>query len=287
MLIDGCQFLSTEESLDVADRSSIALNANANDVKLRHNRATRFHHFAVLGGDNNLVLGNHFFQGDGVPNGIRNAGLVLIGGSNSSSIAENYVDNCFIEWTNERDSEPDYDSGYSFSALSVTDNIFYASNVAPWFSYFVIRPYGSGHYLNGLTVTGNKFRISGSDTERVDRVDTSFADLDPDRHRNVSFENNTFHGIDTHSASPVRVRHSQNSASSAWTISSQDRLPFGGRARGCDAIVALGSLRSVFNSVRFATPYVELEQGSDRNNIQLRWSEGLRGTVSAIMRIDT
>ncbi len=287
MLIDGCQFLSTEESLNVADRSSIALNANANDVKLRHNRATRFHHFAVLGGDNNLVLGNHFFQGDSVPNGVRNAGLVLIGGYNSSSVAENYVDNCFVEWTNERDSDPDYSSGFSFSALSVTDNIFYASDVAPWFSYFVIRPYGSGHFLNGLTVTGNKFRVNNVDIDRAERVDTSFANLDPERHSNVSFENNTFHRITTPCSNPLRVRHSQSSASSAWTISSQGQLPFGGRARGCDAVVTIGSLRTVLNTLRYAAPYVELKQGSSQNNIRLRWSEALRGSVSAILRIDT
>ncbi len=287
MLIDGCQFLSTEESLDVPDRSSIALNANANDVKLRHNRATRFHHFAVLSGDNNLVLGNHFFQGDNVANGVRNAGLVIIGGYNSSSIAENYVDNCFIEWTNEHDANPDYFTSFSFSALSITDNIFYASDVAPWFSYLVIRPHGTGHFLNGLTVTGNKFRVNNVRIDRVDRVDTSFADLDPERHKRVCFENNTFHGIDTPCANPLRLQHTQSSPSSAWTVSSQGQLPFGGRARGCDAVVALGSLRTSLNAVRYTAPYVELRQGSGQSDIRLRWSEGLRGAVSTILRIDT
>ncbi len=287
MLIDGCQFLSTEESLDVADRSSIALNSNANDVKLRHNRATRFHHFAVLGGDNNLVLGNHFFQGDSVPNGIRNAGLVLIGGYNSSSIAENYVDNCFIEWTNERDANPNYTTGFSFSALSVTDNIFYSSDVAPWFSYFVIRPYGSGHFLNGLTVTGNKFRVNNVSIDRAERVDTSFADLNPDRHLNVNFENNTFHGITAKSSNPLRLRHTQSSTSSAWFVDSQDRLPFGGKARSCDAVVSIGPQRTVLNQRRYLSPYVELNQGSDQSSVRLRWSEAVRGAASVIMRIES
>ncbi|MEM6658846.1 MAG: glycosyl hydrolase family 28-related protein, partial [Pseudomonadota bacterium] len=160
MLIDNCQFLSSEESFDVPDRKSIALNTTSNDVKLRHNRSVRFKHFAVLGGDNNMILGNHFFQGDSIPQGVRTAGLIMIGTYNSSTIAENYVDNKFVEWSNERDSTPSYVAGYSFSAMSITDNIFYSSEAPPWFSYIVIRPHGPGHFLNGLAVTGNKFRSS-------------------------------------------------------------------------------------------------------------------------------
>ncbi|MEX0329613.1 MAG: glycosyl hydrolase family 28-related protein [Ruegeria sp.] len=287
MLIDECQFLSSEEGLDVADRSSIAVNSNANDVKLRHNRANRFHHFAVLGGDNNLVLGNHFFQGDGGSTGVRNAGLVLIGGYNSSSIAENYVDNCFIQWTNERDTAPNYSSGYSFSALSITDNIFYASDVATGFGYIVIRPYGSGHFVNGLTVTGNKFRVNVGTISRVDRVDTSFATLNPDRFAGLNFASNTFHGITTACENPLRVTYSRSSRSSSWSIGTSSRLPFGGRTRGCDSVVALAPLRTALSTTRYTAPYVELKQGSSQNAIRLRWPESLSGQVSVIVRADT
>lgn len=50
ILVDRCQFLSSEDSEDVPDRTSIALNVNGNDAKLRNNRSTRFKHFALLGG---------------------------------------------------------------------------------------------------------------------------------------------------------------------------------------------------------------------------------------------
>ncbi|WP_170360259.1 glycosyl hydrolase family 28-related protein [Ruegeria arenilitoris] len=286
MLIDGCQFLSSEESLDVPDRSSIAINANANDVKLRHNRAVRFHHFAVLGGDNNLVLGNHFFQGDSVPNGVRNAGLVMIGAYNSSSIADNYIDNCFIEWSNERDAEPDYTSGYSFSAMSITDNIFYSSDVAPWFAYIVVRPHGVGHFLNGMTVTGNKFRTANGSIDRVEKVDTTFADLNPDRHVNVTFADNTYHNVTLKTANPLRVRHEQNTAASAWTVDSDGAFPFGGQARSCDSVVVLDGLRTAFGTLRYTAPYVQLQQGTNQDQIKLRWSEALSGEVSVIMRIE-
>ncbi len=286
MLIDGCQFLSSEESLTVPERSSIALNTNANDIKLRHNRAVRFHHFAVLGGDNNLVLGNHFFQGDSVANGVRNAGLVMIGTYNSSTIVENYVDNCFVEWTNERDPAPDFTTGFSFSAMSITDNIFLSSEVAPWFSYVVIRPYGTGHFLNGLTVTGNKFRSINGNIDRAERVDTTFADLDAERYANVTFDNNTFHGISTPCANPLRVKHTQNTAVQSWSVDSQGQFPFGGKARGCDSVVALGPLDALFGGTRYLTPYVEPQQGASEDQITLRWSEPVTGTVSVTMRIE-
>lgn len=286
MLIDNCQFLSAEESFIVPDRNSIALNTTANDVKIRHNRAVRFKHFAVLGGDNNMVLGNHFFQGDSIPLGVRTAGLIMIGTYNSSTIAENYVDNCFIQWTNERDSTPTYMSGYSFSAMSITDNIFYSSEAPPWFSYIVIRPHGPGHFLNGLAVTGNKFRSNSSDLDRAERVDTSFADLDSSRHLNVTFRNNTYHGIDAKVENPLRIRHEQNTAAQVWTIESDGRLPFGARARSCDAVTALGPLRTVLGTTRYAAPYVNVERGSNDDAVQLRWQENLQGEVSVIMRLE-
>ena len=64
ILIDRCPFITAESLLAAQDRVSIALNANANDIKLRDNRASRFRHFAILSGSNNIISGNHFYQGD-------------------------------------------------------------------------------------------------------------------------------------------------------------------------------------------------------------------------------
>ncbi len=133
MFIERCQFLSAEEPQIVSQRSSIALNANANDIKLRNNRATQFRHFAMLCGQNNIITGNHFFQGDSVGNGIRSAGLILTQTHSSSIVSSNYVDNCFIEWTNEHDPSPAFTGGFSFSSLGIVDNIFLSGDVAPWF----------------------------------------------------------------------------------------------------------------------------------------------------------
>ena len=47
MLIDRSHFITAEPLLAAQDRVIIALNANANDIKLRDNRASRFRYFAI------------------------------------------------------------------------------------------------------------------------------------------------------------------------------------------------------------------------------------------------
>ncbi|KIC10963.1 hypothetical protein RA19_09550 [Leisingera sp. ANG-M1] len=287
ILIDNCQFLSNEDPLDVPDRVSIGLNVNNNDAKLRSNRATRFRHFAILGGGNNTVTGNHFFQGDSIPGGVRTAGLVLTSNNCTSTVSDNYVDNCFIEWTNERDPSPDNTGGFSFSALSINANVFLSGDVANWFSYIVVKPYGSGHYLNGVSVTGNKFRSLNGSIDRAERVDTSFADLDFTRSKNVVFTGNMYHNITTHAANPLRVRHDQNSASTSWSVDADGQLPFQGYARYVDSVIPMGPLRTSGNSTRYITPYTEVLQGSANDEIHLRWGEAVKGEVQVILRMDS
>lgn len=286
MLVDNCQFLSDEEPLDVADRTSIALNVNANDAKLRNNRATKFRHFALLGGQNQTVTGNHFFQGDTIADGIRTAGLILTSTNCASTVSDNYIDNCFVEWTNERDARPDFSSGFSFSALSITDNVFLSGDVAPWFSYIVVKPFGSGHFLNGMTVSGNKFRSINGSIERAERVDTSFADLDFSRTRDVFYEGNTYHNVSAAVANPLRVEHVQGSVARDWTVDTEDLLPFRGQARGVDAIIALGPIEVSGGADRHALPHATLRVGSRRDQVRLTWPEAVRGTVQLMVRVD-
>ena len=42
----------------------------------------------------------------------------------------NYIDNCWIEWTNEHDPEPGFDGEFSFGALTVTGGIFTVNEAA-------------------------------------------------------------------------------------------------------------------------------------------------------------
>ncbi|PRZ47482.1 glycosyl hydrolase family 28-related protein [Tritonibacter scottomollicae] len=286
MLVDNCQFLSDEDAADVADRETIALNVNSNDVKLRHNRATRFRHWAVMAGSNHTVTGNHFFQGDSVAGGIRTAGIVVTDTYASHTISENYIDNCFIEWTNEYDADPDFTGGFSFAAMSITDNVFLSGDVASWFSYIVVKPFGSGHFLNGVSVTGNKFRSINGNIDRAERVDTSFANLNFTRSKDVFFDGNSFHNVSTQSRNPLRVEFDQNTVASTWTVPTGGTLPFQAYSRAVDAVIVEGALRNSSGSVAYPGHYVRTQEGSNNNEIDIIWEQAVRGTVRVLIRID-
>jgi Pectate lyase superfamily protein len=286
MFVDQCQFLSNEQALDDADRTTIAMNVNANDVKIRDNRVVRFAHFAILGGSGHILIGKHFFQGDDVPDGSRRAGVVFTSTNVKSLMTGNYVDNCFIEWSNEHDAEPQFINEYSFGGLTISGNIFMASSMGDWFRWIVVTPRGPGHFINGLAVTDNAFRTVNGTVDRVEMVDTSFAALDYGRFRNISFQSNTFNGVLQMTSSPVTVEHTQTTAADTWVVNAAGYLPFGAWARNVMGIVAEGAVTNTANVTQYVTPYVQVEQGSAKNLVNLRWPGALKGRVQVTLRCD-
>jgi len=286
LIVDRCQFLSAEDALAVPARKTIGFNVNQNDAKIRNNRATRFRHFGLLGGSNNIFTGNHFFQGDGVANGVRSGGIILASTSVGTVILNNYIDNCFIEWTNEHDPSPAFTGGFSFSALSVTDNMFLSGDVAPWFSYIVVKPHGAGHFLNGVSISGNRFRSLNGSIDRAERVDTTFADLDMSRCKNFTMAANSYLGVTAQPVNPAYVDFTQAAVDDNWTIDVSQYLAFGGEALSVDAITAIGPLRNTNNVKQFVTPYVDTVQGAQRDQIRLVWPSEVRGKIQATVRMD-
>ena len=286
MMIDRCQFLSDESPLNGQDRVSIGFNTNANDIKIRDNRAQHLRHFAVVGGANSIFTGNHFFQGDGQSNAIRTAGIIITQTSCRTTFTGNYVDNCHIEWANEHDQAPEYASELSFSALNIADNIFLASHVAPWFTFLTVRPYGAGHFINGLSVTGNLFRIVGGNTDRVETIDTSFAGMDKTRMKNIVFADNSYNQVNTGTVNPLLIEHAENSAALVWTIDCAPKLPFGGYAQTVESVIAKNAIVTSANVKKFAMPYVTTEQGPNKDQIDLRWETEVKGTVVMKVRMD-
>jgi len=285
LMIDRCQFISDEAPLLASARTTIGFNANANDLKVRDNRATFFRHFAVMAGSSSLISGNHVFQGDSASGGVRSAGWVMTRTNNRGTINGNYIDNCFIEWGNEHDPAPDFAGEFSFSALSITGNVFLASDMAPWFTYITIKPHGPGHFINGMIVTGNTFRAIGS-IDRVETVDTSFADLDYDRVRNITFAENSFHNVDIQPESPLVLAHEEASAASTWVVTPAPRLPFGAWAQTVESVLPEGALRDGGGSPVHVTPYFEANQGPDNDRVNLRWPQAVSGKVIVRVRID-
>ncbi|OOY16789.1 glycosyl hydrolase family 28-related protein [Thioclava sp. DLFJ4-1] len=286
LLIDGCQFLSDEMLVPAQDRKSMVLNVNANDSKIRDSRFVRFGTSFVLNGSGHLIVGNHWFQGDEESNGVRVAGLVFTQTNVQSAVTGNYIDNSVIEWTNEHDAEPDFASEYSFGGLTVTGNTCVCINVAPWFTWLSIKPYGPGHFIQGLSVTNNVFKSLNGSVDRIEKIDTSFADIDRSRVRNVVFEANMFNAINDISQNPVMVEVNQSTAQSVWTVDASEYLPFGGWARNVQSLIAEGMVRDGSGARIDAMPYVAVEQGAAKNQITVNWPEAAKGRLQVTLRMD-
>ncbi len=286
MFIDYCQFLSNEQSLDAQDRTTIAINVQANDVKIRNNRIVRFKHFAVMNGTSHMIYNNHFFQGDDAPAGVRVAGLVFTQTNVATVVAGNYIDNCFIEWGNEHDPEPAYNNELSFGGLNVVGNIFIASDVSSAFRWVVVKPFGSGHFFNGFSLVNNTFRVFNAVVDRVEKVDTSFADLDFTRSRNVRVEGNTFNQVSQTIQNPIVVSHTQNTASDTWAVDSDGYIPFGGRIRMVESVMPEGAITTSTNAARYVFPNALPGQGAGGSQAHLRWGEAVKGKATVVIRMD-
>lgn len=286
MMVDRCQFLSNESAEKVQDRVSIGLNATGNDVKIRDNRCVHTRHFAVLAGSGNLITGNHWFHGDSEAAGIRDAGLIITQTNCKSTIDGNYIDNNFVEWSNEHDSHPEQSNEFSFGGLTIGDNIFTCNDVAPWFNFIVVKPHGANHFIHGLSVTGNVFRTLNGNIERVEAVDSSFADLNYDRMRNVVFQGNAFNAVDTNVFNPLILSHEESTASTTWVVPTDGKLPFGGFARRITAVVPDGAITNGAGANVFALPYGETKQGADNSSVSLNWPEAVKGDVTITVRMD-
>jgi hypothetical protein len=284
--IDDCQFYSNEQSLPVQDRTTMVFNANANDLKIRNNRASRFGAFAVCAGSGGIFVGNHFFGGDDEENGVRRAGLVLTLPNSATFLTGNYIDNCFVELTNEHDASPNYASEYTFGGLTMTGNVFICSRVTPAFRFLVVTPRGTGHSIAGIAVTGNVFRTFDGGIDRVDKVDTSFASLNAGTYRNVIFNGNAFNGVSQTTMSPILIEHNQGSEAATWTVSAAGYLPFGGRARNVTGIVMEGAVTNSANTAQFVMPYALVEQGTGGQSAQLKWPSAVKGRAQVTLRCD-
>ena len=288
LLVDRCQFISDESSKLAQDRTTIAINVNANDTKIRDNRFVRFAHFMVANGGGHIISGNHWFQGDARKDGLRFAGLVLTLTNVQTTITGNYVDNSSIEWTNEHSERPAFTGNeYSFGGLTITGNTFLCSNTVSWFTWLTVKPYGPGHFVHGLAVSSNVFKALDGVVERVERVDTSFADLDYNMMRNLQFEGNSFNGIQTYVANPLLVRHHQATASNAWTLPVVQGLPFKGWAKMAESVVAESAITTGGGARVSEMPWVQDRIGTSKRQLRLNWSAAVKGDVAVRVRMDS
>lgn len=290
----GCQNLtihsnritSADINTPVEQRTSIGINTNNNDVYIRDNLIIRFKHFAVLGGTGSIISGNHWFQGDGSTQGVREGGIVFANTSPKTFVTGNYIDNSFLEWTNEYEAEPENANQFSFGGLVITGNTFTVNNVAPWFRFIVVKPYGPNHRIKGLTVSSNVFRALAGKIDRIEEVDTTFSDLNYTAMKNILFEGNSFDNVTTATFNPHRAIHEEPSEQSTWAIDCAPYLPFGGNARWCEGIVPMERISNSSGARVKELPYVLTNQGPNDDQLHVKWSEACKGSLSFVARMD-
>ncbi|MCH2078375.1 MAG: right-handed parallel beta-helix repeat-containing protein [Rhodobacteraceae bacterium] len=286
MMIDRCNWFAGDADLDVESRTTIGFNTNANDIKIRDNRIVRFKHFGIIGGGGSSISGNHYFLGDGTTDGVRKGGIVFASTNVKAYVTGNYIDNNFIEWTNEYEADPDFADQLTFGGLTITGNTFTVNDVAPWFRFIVVKPYGPGFSINGLAVIGNVFKSLNGSIDRVEDVDTSFADLNYNTTRNITFEANTFDGVTDDTFNPIRQTHEELSPQQDWFVEFAPRLPFGGRLRHVEAVVPVGPIRDGADAIQYDTPYVSLGQGVGGSQARVSWPAPMKGTIAIMARMD-
>ncbi|MFD2173826.1 glycosyl hydrolase family 28-related protein [Rhodobacter lacus] len=287
LTVDRCNFLSNEMTVRAQDRSSVCLNVNANDAKIRESIFVRFGLTMIFNGSGHLIVGNHWFQGDDESAATRMPGLVFCQTNVQSAVTGNYIDDNIIEWTNEYAPDPDLGTGYSFGGLSVTGNTFVHINCAAWVTWFSIKPYGAGHYVHGLSVTGNVFKSLNGAINRIEKVDTTFAALDNSRMRNIVFENNMFNAVNQITVNPVLVQATVSSAQTVWTVDGAAYLPFGGWARTVESLVAVGAITNGAGGKVTTMPFVTVEQGAQKDKVSVTWPETAKGKITVKLRMDS
>ena len=150
----------------------------------------------------------------------------------------------------------------------------------------MIKPFGTGHFIQGLSVTGNTFKSLNGTTDRIEQVDDSIASLARGSFRNIVFDGNTFNGIGQVTQNPAMVQFDQASDAATWTIDFAGYLPFGGKAREVESVVAEGAVLNASSAAVFAMPYVTTEVGGGQDQISLTWPEPVRGRVHVTARTD-
>ena len=122
--------------------------------------------------------------------------------------------------------------------------------------------------------------------DRVERVDTSFADIDYSKLHDIQIAGNSFHNIKAHVTNPVIKNHRQNSLDSTWRVNFDGALPFKGHARAVTSVVVTGTLKNGSNVTRYTSPSVQTSGGAKKDELVLRWDERVAGTVTVTARVD-
>ncbi|WP_112323184.1 glycosyl hydrolase family 28-related protein [Oceanibium sediminis] len=284
--IEQCEFNASDSADPIATRKSVGFNTNKNDPKIRDCRAINLRHFGVLSGNGNIVNGNHFWSDEPDDPGDRTAGLVFTDKKSKSTITANYIDNCFMEFTNEHQADARNSSNEVFGRVSIVGNIFTGTKVADFFTFLVMKPIGNGHRMDGISVIGNTFDLfGGAVIDRVDEYDDSLGSFDLRETVDLVFEANTYGSVRQRTQSPALFDHVQAAASNVWSVDASDVLPFGSIALGVDSVTPHAPMVSG-GTPFIGVPWVATQRGANDKRIDLNFPTPVSGRVQLRIRGD-
>jgi hypothetical protein len=130
------------------------------------------------------------------------------------------------------------------------------------------------------------FRSLNGRIDRVERVDTTFADLDYSRTRSFEFTANTFHNVNQPVSNPALLKHNQATEAATWVMQTEDALPFGGYALSVDSVMPQGAVTDTGAARVHDLPWSVAQQGGTSRDVHLNWSRPVKGTVRYAVRMD-
>lgn len=286
--IDRNQFSAPDSTTPVEQRTSICFNINANDAKIRNNRMQEFRTFAVISGGGHIIVGNHMWNLDTESDTIGTAGIVLTNLTPKTTITGNYIDTMTIEHSPEHLTNTEARNNFEeMGALTITGNIFTAQLVDPAFTYIILRPSGTGYRVRGLTITGNTFeQFNQGNITRVDKVDTTIADIDHTLTKELAFHSNTYNKVTVATSNPAFISYTEEDPNAIWDFGTQDKLPFNGHALSVQSAVPHGPVLDASEEIVYEQPWAEASAGPNFQKVRLNWSQPVTGTVKVMVRSD-
>jgi len=244
--IDCCQAFPDldDRQADPVDKQSVFFSIPTNDPKFRGNYFWQFGNTLVLHGSGNVIVGNHFWQATGAGSdaepgkNTRRPSIILTSGHNKTNITGNYIDNSWIEMTNENTTNLAWPIG---GGVTISGNQFTSVSREPTNAFVVLSPYTTNALVSRISVVGNVFKNVYGGGEQGSIVPYNAADgviiptgsggsLDLTSFREITWHGNSYSNIVKRTQSEAILKKTIAVGSEATTVTFDfsNVLPWGG-----------------------------------------------------------
>lgn len=259
-------------------RYPVAITISNNDPKIRSNRIAMFRHAMIIHGGGALITGNHWWQG--VENA-RTAGLIFTGRRVKGLVDGNYVDNNWIELSNESAAANTTPIG----RISIVGNHFtnaWQGDSAAQFSWIRIAPYTVDAPVAGILVTGNTFISLQATVLRSESVDATNGSVNLTNFEDVYFSDNTWEKVTYRTYNPLTVQRVIPPGQEITNVvfQTEKAVPFGAQINAVTS-VGLNNMRNPDGTEAYL-PYNSYPGSmlSNKSRMQVRFPTPCSGTIT-------